>query len=64
MTTNKRYTTYSQIGVGDLVSYMGIKFQVMVRYDNPKQVKLINDEIDHLVTKNWQDLEILSLMNE
>ena len=64
MTTNKRYTTYSQIGVGDLVSYMGIKFQVMVRYDNLKQVKLINDEIDHLVTKNWQDLEILSLMNE
>jgi len=63
-TTNRFYKSFSQIGIGDRVLYLGVEYQVMVRLDKTKQVVLINPTIDQLVTQNWKQLEIIELMNE
>tara|TARA_B100000925_G_scaffold242749_1_gene192265 strand:+ start:448 stop:645 length:198 start_codon:yes stop_codon:yes gene_type:complete len=62
--TNRFYKSFSQIGIGDKVLYLGVEYQVMVRLDKTKQVVLINPTIYELVTQNWEQLEIIDLMNE
>ena len=62
--TNRFYKSFSQIGIGDKVLYLGVEYQVMVRLDKTKQVVLINPTIYELVTQNWEQLEIIELMNE
>lgn len=62
--TNRFYKSFSQIGIGDKVLYLGVEYQVMVRLDKTKQVVLVNPTIYELVTQNWEQLEIIDLMNE
>ena len=62
-TTNRFYTSFSQIGVGDKVTYLSINYQVMIRSDKDMKVTLVN-RMGRLSTYNWEQLEILELMNE
>ena len=62
-TTNRFYTSFSQIGVGDKVKYLSINYQVMIRLDKDMKVTLVN-RMGRLSTYNWEQLEILELMNE
>ena len=62
-TTNRFYTSFSQIGVGDKVTYLSINYQVMIRSDKDMKVTLVND-MGRLSTYNWEQLEIIELMNE
>ena len=62
--TNRFYKSFSDIGIGDKVLYQGIEFQVMIRLDKSLSVVLTNPTVYELVTKNWEDLEIIDLMNE
>lgn len=61
--TNMHYKSFSQIGIGDRVRHKGEEYMVMVRSDDYEQLKLCTDDTT-LITSNWQDLEVLSLMNE
>ena len=62
-TTNRFYTSFSQIGVGDKVKYLSINYQVMIRLDKDMKVTLVN-RMGRLSTYNWEQLEIIELMNE
>jgi len=62
--TNRFYKSFSDIGIGDKVLYQTIEFQVMIRLDKSRQVVLTNPTVYELVTKNWEQLEIIDLMNE
>ena len=62
-TTNRFYTSFSQIGIGDKVKYLSINYQVMIRLDKNMKVTLVN-RMGRLSTYNWEQLEILELMNE
>tara|TARA_B100001175_G_scaffold208227_1_gene176752 strand:- start:92 stop:292 length:201 start_codon:yes stop_codon:yes gene_type:complete len=62
-TTNRFYTSFSQIGIGDKVTYLSINYQVMIRSDKDMKVTLVN-RMGRLSTYNWEQLEILELMNE
>ena len=62
--TNRFYKSFSDIGIGDKVLYQSIQFQVMIRLDKSRQVVLTNPRVYELVTKNWEQLEIIDLMNE
>jgi hypothetical protein len=61
--TNKSYKSFSQIGIGDKVRYLSIDYQVFLRFDTNQKVVLIND-LGKISTYNWEDLEIIDLMNE
>ena len=62
-TTNRFYKSFSQIGIGDMVTYLSINYQVMIRSDKDMKVTLVN-HMGRLSTYNWEQLEILELMNE
>lgn len=62
-TTNRFYTSFSQIGIGDKVTYLSINYQVMIRLDKDMKVTLVN-RMGRLSTYNWEQLEIIELMNE
>ena len=62
-TTNRFYTSFSQIGIGDKVTYLSINYQVMIRLDKDMKVTLVN-HMGRLSTYNWEQLEIIDLMNE
>ena len=61
--TNKHYKSFSQIGIGDKVKYLTINYQVIMRFDTNNLVVLIND-LGKISTYNWEDLEIIDLINE
>mgnify|MGYP003317524620 FL=1 len=61
--TNKFYKSFSQIGIGDKVKYLTIDYQVIMRFDTNQCVVLHND-LGNISTYNWEELEILDLMNE
>ena len=61
--TNQFYKSFSQIGIGDKVRYLSIDYQVFLRFDTNQKVVLIND-LGKISTYNWEDLEIIDLMNE
>jgi len=61
--TNMHYKSFSQIGIGDKVRHKGEEYMVMVRSDEHNQLILVTDNVS-VYTSNWQDLEVLSLMNE
>ena len=61
--TNKSYKSFSQIGIGDKVRYLSIDYQVFLRFDTNQKVVLIND-LGKISTYNWEELEIIELMNE
>ena len=63
-TTNRFYKSFSDIGIGDKVLYHSIEYQVMIRLDKSRQVVLTNPTVYELVTHNWEQLEIIDLMNE
>ena len=62
-TTNRFYKSFSQIGIGDMVTYLSINCQVMIRLDKDMKVTLVN-RMGRLSTYNWEQLEIIELMNE
>jgi len=62
-TTNRFYKSFSQIGIGDMVTYLSINYQVMIRLDKDMKVTLVN-RMGRLSTYNWEQLEIIELMNE
>ena len=62
--TNRSYKSFSEIGIGDKVLYQSIEYQVMIRLDKSLSVVLTNPKVYELVTKNWEQLEIIDLMNE
>ena len=62
-TTNRFYKSFSHIGIGDKVKYLTIDYQVIMRFDTNNLVVLIND-LGKISTYNWEDLEIIELMNE
>ena len=61
--TNQFYKSFSQIGIGDKVRYHTVDYQVIMRFDTNQCVMLIND-LGKISTYNWEDIEILELMNE
>jgi len=61
--TNQVYKSFSQIGIGDKVKYLSVDYQVIMRFDTNQCVVLIND-LGKISTYNWEDLEIIDLMNE
>ena len=61
--TNQFYKSFSQIGIGDKVKYLTIDYQVIMKFDTNNLVVLIND-IGKISTYNWEQLEIIDLMNE
>ena len=61
--TNQFYKSFSQIGIGDKVKYLTIDYQVIMKFDTNNLVVLIND-IGKISTYNWEELEIIDLMNE
>ena len=61
--TNKFYKSFSQIGIGDKVKYLTIDYQVIMRFDTNQCVVLIID-LGKISTYNWEELEIIDLMNE
>ena len=62
-TTNQFYKSFSQIGIGDKVKYLTIDYQVIMKFDTNNLVVLIND-LGKVSTYNWEELEIIDLMNE
>ncbi len=62
-TTNRFYKSFSQIGIGDKVKYLTIDYQVIMKFDTNQCVVLIND-LGKISTYNWEDIEIIDLMNE
>ena len=62
-TTNRFYKSFSDIGIGDKVRYLTIEYQVIMRFDTNQCVVLIND-LGKVSTYNWEELEIIDLMNE
>ena len=62
-TTNRFYKSFSHIGIGDKVKYLSINYQVIMRFDTNNLVVLINP-LGKISTYNWEQLEILELMNE
>ena len=63
-TTNRFYKSFSDIGIGDKVKYLSVEYQVMIRLDKSLSVVLTNPTVYELVTQNWEQLEIIDLMNE
>ena len=63
-TTNRFYKSFSDIGIGDKVKYLSVEYQVMIRLDKSLSVVLTNPNVYELVTQNWEQLEIIDLMNE
>ena len=61
--TNQFYKSFSQIGIGDKVKYLTIDYQVIMKFETNNLVVLIND-LGKISTYNWEELEILDLMNE
>ena len=61
--TNRFYKSFSHIGIGDKVKYLTIDYQVIMRFDTNQCVVLIND-LGKISTYNWEDIEIIDLMNE
>ena len=61
--TNQFYKSFSQIGIGDKVKYLTIDYQVIMKFDTNNLVVLIND-LGKVSTYNWEELEIIDLMNE
>ena len=61
--TNKSYKSFSQIGIGDKVKYLTIDYQVIMKFDTNNLVVLIN-HLGKISTYNWEELEIIDLMNE
>ena len=61
--TNKSYRSFSQIGIGDKVKYLTIDYQVIMKFDTNQCVVLIN-HLGKISTYNWEELEIIDLMNE
>ena len=61
--TNQFYKSFSQIGIGDKVRYLSIDYQVFLRFDTNQKIVLIND-LGKISTYNWEELEIIELMNE
>ena len=62
-TTNRFYRSFSDIGIGDKVKYLTIDYQVFLRFDTNQKIVLIND-LGKISTYNWEQLEIIDLMNE
>ena len=62
-TTNRFYKSFSDIGIGDKVKYLTIDYQVYLRFDTNQKIVLIND-LGKISTYNWEQLEIIDLMNE
>ena len=62
--THRFYKSFSQLGIGDKVKYLTKEDQVMIRLDKSNQVVLTNPDIYELMTQNWEQLEIIELMNE
>jgi len=62
-TTNRFYKSFSQIGIGDKVKYLTIDYQVIMKFETNNLVVLIN-HLGNISTYNWEDIEILDLMNE
>ena len=62
-TTNRFYKSFSQIGIGDKVKYLTVNYHVIMKFDTNQCVVLIND-LGKISTYNWEDIEILDLMNE
>jgi hypothetical protein len=62
-TTNRFYKSFSDIGIGDKVKYLTIDYQVFLRFDTNQKIVLIND-LGKISTYNWEQLEIIDLMNE
>ena len=62
-TTNRFYKSFSDIGIGDKVKYLTIDYQVIMRFDTNNLVVLIN-QLGKVSTYNWEELEIIDLMNE
>ena len=61
--TNKSYRSFSQIGIGDKVKYLTIDYQVIMKFETNQCVVLIN-HLGKISTYNWEELEIIDLMNE
>jgi len=61
--TNRFYKSFSDIGIGDKVKYLTIDYQVIMRFDTNQCVVLINP-LGKISTYNWEQLEIIDLMNE
>ena len=61
--TNQFYKSFSQIGIGDKVKYLTVNYQVIMKFDTNNLVVLINP-LGKISTYNWEDIEILDLMNE
>ena len=61
--TNQFYKSFSQIGIGDKVKYLTIDYQVIMKFETNNLVVLIND-LGKISTYNWEELEIIDLMNE
>ena len=61
--TNQFYKSFSQIGIGDKVKYLTIDYQVIMKFETNNLVVLIND-LGNISTYNWEELEIIDLMNE
>ena len=61
--TNQFYKSFSQIGIGDKVKYLSVDYQAIMRFDTNQCVVLIND-LGNISTYNWEELEIIDLMNE
>ena len=62
-TTNRFYKSFSQIGIGDKVKYLTIDYQVIMKFETNNLVVLIN-HLGKISTYNWEDIEIIDLMNE
>ena len=62
-TTNRFYKSFSQIGIGDKVKYLTIDYQVIMKFETNNLVVLIYD-LGKISTYNWEELEIIDLMNE
>ena len=61
--TNRFYKSFSHIGIGDKVKYLTVDYQVIMKFDTNNLVVLIN-RLGKISTYNWEELEIIDLMNE
>lgn len=59
-----RYETFEEISVGDIVSYNRVWGYVLSRFDNTKQIKIVDEYTDDKIMVDYRRVQVLQKFEE
>ena len=59
-----RYETFEEISVGDIVSYNRIWGYVLSRFDDTKQIKIVDEYTDDKILVDYRRVRVLEKFEE